>query len=91
MPTDYAATATWEGAPRRGDLPISLDRFIDVLHWHDGTPIEKHTAYTWSARGVLPVHDGVCGRSRYWWQSKIQAWWEARRPDERPDDDAAAA
>lgn len=81
MPTDYAATATWEGAPRVGDMPVSLDRFQFVLTWPDGTPIDRHTAYTWSARGVLPDHDGVNGRSRYWWESKLQEWWRQRHPE----------
>ena len=80
---DHAATATWEGAPVRGDLPISLDRFILVLKHPDGTPIDRHTAYTWSARDVLPPHDGVNGRSRYWWESKLQRWWYERQEEER--------
>lgn len=74
MPDEYTETATWDGAPRRGDLPIALDRFIHVL------PIDRHTAYKWSARDVLPPHDGMCGRSRYWWSSKLVAWYRQRHP-----------
>jgi hypothetical protein len=68
----YYETATWEGAPYEGDRPVSLDRMAAVLGVHHGTP------YTWSYRDALPAHDGVIGRSRFWWESKILRWHHQR-------------
>lgn len=72
MTSLYARTATWQGAPFEGDRPISLDRMAALLDVDDNTP------YTWSHRKALPRHDGVCGRSRWWWESKIIAWYHQR-------------
>ena len=68
----YVTTATWEGAPCVGDQPVSLDMMALLFN------VERNTPYTWSHREVLPPHDGVCGRSRWWWRSKIIQWYGTR-------------
>lgn len=66
-------TPTGHGAPFVGDIPVSLDMMSELFSVDDNTP------YTWGHRKVLPPHDGVCGRSRWWWKSKIVAWHEHRQ------------
>lgn len=81
MPKDYAATATWKGAPKRGDRPVALVDIGEILGVQPATP------YTWSHRGVLPPHAGLLGRSRYWWLSDIEAWYADRVRRGIPDDE----
>ena len=70
---DLVALATGAGAPHVGDVPVSLDMMPALLG------VEENTPYTWAHRGVLPPHDGVCGRSRWWWKSNILGWHAVRQ------------